>query len=289
MVFYAVVKGNTTGVFNTWAECEAPLNGFAGGLCKKFETREEAKRFLANGGKEMPYFLGIVEEEEEEPAKEESPDYYVYTDGSCSNNGQAGAQAGIGVYFGEGDIRNVSRRVEGKQTNNTAEVGAIIAAYKIIEKDIAAGKRIAIVSDSIYAIRCATTYGKTNAKSGWLKDIPNKDLVKQVYEQYKDKKNVSFIHIAAHTGGTDPHFVGNDGADRLANNAIGLESCPYATSASVFGFEALLPASLKIYLNVPFAQKDAAKKMGASWDKDNKKWYILETNPHKAELLAKYN
>ena len=30
----------------------------------------------------------------------------------------------------------------------------------------------------------------------------------------------------------------------------------------------------KIYLNVPFAQKDAAKALGARWDAANKKWYV---------------
>lgn len=27
---------------------------------------------------------------------------HVYTDGSCENNGQPNASAGLGVYFGEG-------------------------------------------------------------------------------------------------------------------------------------------------------------------------------------------
>ena len=30
----------------------------------------------------------------------------------------------------------------------------------------------------------------------------------------------------------------------------------------------------KTYLNVPFAQKDAAKALGARWDATNKKWYV---------------
>ena len=64
------------------------------------------------------------------------PDYYVYTDGSCSNNGRENAIAGIGIYFGENDTRNVSQRVIGKQSNNTAELGAIIHLYGIIENDI---------------------------------------------------------------------------------------------------------------------------------------------------------
>ena len=64
------------------------------------------------------------------------PDYYIYTDGACSKNGYAGACAGIGVYFGPNDPRNISKKVIGKQTNNTAELSAIIYAYKQIENDV---------------------------------------------------------------------------------------------------------------------------------------------------------
>lgn len=30
----------------------------------------------------------------------------------------------------------------------------------------------------------------------------------------------------------------------------------------------------KTYLNVPYAQKDAAKALGARWDAANKKWFV---------------
>ena len=33
-------------------------------------------------------------------------------------------------------------------------------------------------------------------------------------------------------------------------------------------------ANSKTYLNVPFAQKDAAKALGAKWDATNKLWYV---------------
>ncbi|SJM90071.1 conserved hypothetical protein [Crenothrix polyspora] len=33
-------------------------------------------------------------------------------------------------------------------------------------------------------------------------------------------------------------------------------------------------ADPKVYLNVPFAQKDAAKTLGARWDASLKKWYV---------------
>lgn len=146
----------------------------------------------------------------------EKVDYYVYTDGACSNNGKKNSIAGIGVFFGIQDKRNVSKKIIGKQTNNRAELLAIIEAYNIIEKDILDGKKIVIVTDSEYCIKCVSSYGEKNYKQNWKKDIPNKDLVKLIYELYKDKDNIQFMHIRAHTKKEDIHSIGNRKADELA-------------------------------------------------------------------------
>ena len=60
----------------------------------------------------------------------------VYTDGACVNNGKPDARAGYGVYFGKGDERNVSERYKGPQTNNVAEILAIIRALTILKEEI---------------------------------------------------------------------------------------------------------------------------------------------------------
>jgi ribonuclease HI len=153
MPFYAVANGRTIGVFTTWKECQSSVIGFPNARFKKFETKEEAEQFI------RPELVSINEVSETE---------YVYTDGGCSNNGKRNAVAGIGIFFGIGDPRNVSRRIEGKQTNNTAELTAILEAYPLICLD----KHI-IVSDSEYAIRCATSYGDKCEKQGWP-EIPNR-------------------------------------------------------------------------------------------------------------------
>jgi ribonuclease HI len=191
----------------------------------------------------------------------------VYTDGACSNNGQRGAKAGLGVYFGIDDPRNCAQRIEGKQTNNTAELKAIIKAAEILYREILAGFQVNIYSDSAYAIRCCTTYGEKMEKACWIKKkpIPNVDLVKKAYYIFKDKENVEFHYIAAHTGKTDEHSLGNEGADKLANLAIGQTECQYAKKPK------------KIYLKVPFEEKDKGKKLGTKWDPKKKKWYILSS------------
>ena len=279
-VFYAVAKGLQPGLYSTWADCKKQIDGFKGAVYKKFETETEANNFIITNSNKPPKKEKANTIVEIEKSTFE-PDYYVYTDGSCSNNGKAYAKAGIGIYFGEGDKRNVSQPVTGKQSNNTAELGAIYHLYELIEADINNGKKIGIVSDSEYAIRCCTTYGARCAKEGWVKDMPNKELVKEIYEMYENKPNVKFIHIMAHTEKTDIHSLGNDGADRLANQAIGLESCPYAESPRT--------RNTKIYLAVPFEDKDIVKGQGGQWDFKKKKWYIMSDNIHKENILAKFS
>ena len=217
MTFYAVANGRSIGIFLTWNDCNNSVKGHKNALFKKFDTKEEADNFIkVNDAKHMVSDNVF------------NPDYYVYTDGACSNNGRDNALAGIGIYFGRNDNRNISKKIEGKQTNNTAELSAIIETYYIIENDILNGKKIAIVSDSEYAIKCVSSYGEKCYNKGWNVDIPNKELVKTAYEMYKDKL-IQFIHIKAHTHNTDIHSVGNDNADKLANIAIGLESCHTST------------------------------------------------------------
>ena len=208
---------------------------------------------------------------------------YAYTDGSCIHNGKPNAKAGIGVYFSENDPRNVSRKFEGKQSNNTAELNAIIDVSDILKDEIARNEPIVICSDSQYSIRCCTTYGAKLASNGWTEKKPNLELVKKAYNIYRNKYNVTFKHIMAHTGKQDRHSIGNDGADRMANMAIGLNQCPYSGDKSPTERK-----SKRVYLKVSFDQKDDAKRMGAKWDFRKKKWYTDEDSKNKGVLVMRY-
>lgn len=192
---------------------------------------------------------------------------HVYTDGSCAHNGKPNAIAGIGIYFGDDDPRNVSRRVIGKQSNNTGELGALIEAHEILSEEIARGERVTVHTDSTYAMRCVGEYGDKCAADGWSKDIPNKDMVRRAHEMYKATPNVEVYKVRAHTGGKDAHSVGNDHADRLANAAIGLDR----------------KRPPRIYLNVPYTEKDHAKEHGAKWDPTKKKWWVGDAVPTELE------
>ena len=94
------------------------------------------------------------------------------------------------------------------------------------------------------------------------KPIPNQDLVKKAYYLYKNKKNIVLKHIKAHTGKQDEYSLGNEMADKLANKAIGIDSCLYDN---------------KIYLNVSYNENDA-KNLGAKWDKNKNGLYLMIIN-----------
>jgi len=203
----------------------------------------------------------------------------VYTDGACTNNGKPDARAGFGIWFGDNDDRNTSESFTGPQTNNRAELLGIIKALTILRDEIEQGQPIIIYSDSSYSIRCCTTYGEKMSKKGWQtkeKDIPNRNLVEVAYNFVKKYNNIKFKHIRAHTGLEDEHSIGNEHADRLANLSIGVESCPYQRIKN------------KIYLKVPYDEKDEAKKLGAKWDKSKKRWYITPKNKYKVQMMGRW-
>ena len=151
----------------------------------------------------------------------------------------------------------------------------MIEVFHILKDEIEQDKSIVIYTDSEYVVKCCTSFGVKCEKDNWTKkkgEIPNVELVKEVYSLYKQYENVQVEWIRAHTNDNDELSKGNEGADRLANMSIGGKRSP----------------STKLYLNVPFAKKDLAKKNGARWDKDKKKWYYTEDlDTEKKETLIK--
>lgn len=150
----------------------------------------------------------------------EPNEIHVWTDGACTNNGKPSAVAGYGVYFGENDERNISARLEGKQTNQRAELMAVIKAIEsIMISNIfnASLLKLHIYTDSRYVIGGATSWIANWKSKGWTnkkKPIVNLDLWKRIdHLMTTNKERLSFqwIHVDAHSG-----IHGNEMADKLA-------------------------------------------------------------------------
>tara|TARA_B100000795_G_scaffold263311_1_gene242311 strand:- start:2626 stop:3477 length:852 start_codon:yes stop_codon:yes gene_type:complete len=205
----------------------------------------------------------------------------VYTDGACSNNGKPNSLSGYGVYFGENDKRNESKKITGeKHTNNIAELTAFIRAIEILDPEIKNNIQVNIYTDSEYVIKCATSYGDKLSRNNWKtttdKIPPNVKLVKKSHELYHGIHNIKLIHINAHTNNDDIHSIGNDNADKLANMAIGIEKCPYNGDN---GDNCDNNDNAKIYIKISYEDKDEAKNLYAKWDNTKKSWYYTNDIP----------
>jgi ribonuclease HI len=212
----------------------------------------------------------------------------VYIDGSCIHNGSPHAKAGYGVYFSKDDERNEYARVEGKQTNNTGELTAIIRALEILSNEIAEKKQINIYTDSEYVMKCAGSYGDKLSKNDWKtstdKVPPNCKLLQKLHGLYKPfKKHIKLIHIKAHTNFQDEHSLGNEEADRLANLAVGNAKSQDSNGSlspdcdTDFVDRFVRKEDKKHYISVTYDYKDAVKKLGARWDMGEKKWYYTDS------------
>ena len=116
--------------------------------------------------------------------------------------------------------------ISGKQTNNRAELMAIIEVFSILQTEINEKRVIHIYTDSKYSIKCATTYGRKLYSNSWKplykkqQSVPNLELVKQIYTLFQTHYCVKLRHIRAHTNKQDVHSLGNEQADKLANDSL---------------------------------------------------------------------
>ncbi|XP_034951645.1 ribonuclease H1-like [Chelonus insularis] len=136
----------------------------------------------------------------------------IYTDGACSDNGRRSARAGIGVYFGDNHPENVSKPINGRATNNRAEIEAVIEAANIAKRH--GMEKIRINTDSEFLINCQEKWMPKWKAKGW-KTAKNQPVINKEelirMEEALAPLDVEFLHVRGHHG-----VHGNEMADKLA-------------------------------------------------------------------------
>lgn len=144
----------------------------------------------------------------------------IYTDGACLENGSPNARAGAGVYFGVNHISNSSTRVSGAQSNNRAELLAVLVALS----SVSVRRCLCIYTDSQYVIRSIVHWGPGSASRGWV--CANGDILKDIALWIKSRQSwVKFRYVKGHSGNAH-----NDAADELAKQGA---SKPFVSSTYV--------------------------------------------------------
>lgn len=230
--FYAVAVGNPTGIYNDWSDASEAIKGVKGPKYRRFGSRAEAVAYIKEfGNRETIEALGEKADDvdgekkkdskksEDKTADAEDDDdgvLKIYTDGSSRSNGQLGARAGFGVFFGQGDPRNVSEPLRGEpQTNQRAELTAIQRALEVAPAE----QDVQIITDSQYSINCVTKWAAGWRRNGWTTAsgelVKNRDLVQAILDRMEEKGQAGgktvFKWVKGHAAD-----AGNAAADLLA-------------------------------------------------------------------------
>ncbi len=195
--YYAVKKGKAPGVYLTWEECKNQVHGFPGAVYKKFKTREEAEEFLGEGERQEQ----IIDEIDDAKAA------IAYVDGSY--NLDTGTYSYGVVILSDGEKYGFSGREEDPELASMRNVaGELKGAMVAIDWAISEGKKTLYLHYDYTGI-------ENWAKGNWKTNRKGTRDYKRYYDSIKEKLEVRFIKVKAHSGNEL-----NDEADQLAKDAI---------------------------------------------------------------------
>lgn len=217
---YAVAAGIKPGIYETWAEAERQVKGFAGARFKGFTDRTEAEKWLRD-----PQYRQATARSIAKPvagAAEPPPrngEINIYTDGGCSNNPGPGGYGAIVVIDGREQELSGGFRLT---TNNRMELMACIVALRTVQTR---KRPVTVYSDSSYVVNgISKGWAKGWRQRGWIKSdrqpAINPDLWGELLELV-ESMDVRFHWVKGHAGHPE-----NERCDQLAVAALKGKNLP---------------------------------------------------------------
>lgn len=138
----------------------------------------------------------------------DGPDTGVFTDGSAQPNPGPGGWGA--VYVKDNTIIDQRYGHVPATTNNRMELQALLMAAELVP----VGQQATIYTDSKLAVDTVNTWAASWEKRGWKRKsgpVENLDLVKPLFETFRQRPELELRWIPAHTG-----YRWNEYADALA-------------------------------------------------------------------------
>lgn len=200
--FYAVKRGKTPGIYNTWVDCKEQIEGCERPVFKKFARKEDAEEWmLSREAKENSPI------EHPENNKKYKRSVLAYVDGSYNEKTDV---TGFGiVYIADDKSKETSSGVVAplgmRQVN-----GEITAAEKAVRYAIAIGYDHITV---YYDYEGVKHWAKGTWRTNKARTTEYKDAMKKLSELIA----IDFEKVSAHSG-----VENNELADSLAKSACGM-------------------------------------------------------------------
>lgn len=226
--YYAVKAGKKTGIFRTWEECQASVNGYSGAVFKSFKTKEEAVLYL-DGGRKMEKAFG-QEEAEKEPALKKP----VLRTGASKRNFQVkdvlNGQNCVKIYV-DGSYNKITRefsygmvvlKEDGEERFNRKFSDKELSSMRNVAGEIK-GAEAAMQYALDHKLPAIAIYHDYEGIARWCLGEwkTNKEGTK-AYKAFYDKAcgqvDIRFVKVAGHSN--DKY---NDMADELAKEALGIK------------------------------------------------------------------
>lgn len=223
--YYAVRRGKKPGIYLTWPECKAQVDGFTGARYKSFTDKSQAQAFLEGSDS----YSKPVTKKNNKPKVSDINDYdvVVYTDGGSRNHGnykgghvKTTDKAAWAYHISNHDQIYEGTGGEFGATNNRMEImGLIQSIIRLNELKINQQNTI-FVLDSQYVLNAITK----NWLAGWRKrgykkadgSVPvNVELWKELDKLLPTVTNKTFEWTKGHATN-----VGNNRVDELLNETM---------------------------------------------------------------------
>lgn len=198
-MYYAVKKGYTVGIFDSWTEAQTATSGFSNPEYRKFQTKEEAEAYLNNRDIWM-----------EQVAKDNEEGYLVaFTDGSYDKNLHRYSYGVVLILPNktEESICGYGTNQEYLDSNNI--IGEIFGVINALDWAISNGyQKIKIYHDYEGVSRWITGEWSTKAKVSQM-------YVSLYKKKFEDFIQIEFVKVPGHS-----NVAYNEKADELAKTAL---------------------------------------------------------------------